>query len=97
LLRDESEELEWQHLKRDELSGLMFNSEDELESALHSRYDSNSFATLYFQLSYAYILRHFFQSRRGQIPRLLAVGIGILALRNFYYLNVAKLRNSMQF
>jgi len=50
-------ELEWQHLKRDQLSGQMFNSEDELglaiESALHSRYDNNGFATSYFQFSYA--------------------------------------------
>jgi hypothetical protein len=50
-------ELEWQHLKRDELSGRMFNSEDELglaiESALHSRYDSNGFDASYSQFSYA--------------------------------------------
>lgn len=50
-------ELEWQHLKRDQLSGQMFDSEDDLASAielaLHSRYDSNGFATSYFQFSYA--------------------------------------------
>jgi putative transposase len=50
-------ELEWQHLKRDQLSGRMFNSEDELslaiEMALHSRYDDNGFATSYFHFSYA--------------------------------------------
>jgi putative transposase len=45
-------ELEWQHLKRDELSGRMFNSEDELalavKMALYSRYDCNGFGTSYF-------------------------------------------------
>jgi putative transposase len=50
-------ELEWQHLKRDELSGRMFNSEEELalaiEMALHSRYDCNGLGTSYFQFSYA--------------------------------------------
>lgn len=50
-------ELEWLHLKRDELSGQMFNSEDDLDfalkSALHSRYDQNGFATSYFKFSYA--------------------------------------------
>jgi hypothetical protein len=39
------------------LSGRMFNSEDELglaiESALHSRYDSNGFDASYSQFSYA--------------------------------------------
>ncbi len=50
-------ELEWQHLKRDQLSGQMFNSEDDLafaiQSALNSRYDDNSFATSYYQFTYA--------------------------------------------
>lgn len=50
-------ELEWQHLKRDELSGQMFDSEDDLafaiQSALNSRYDDNGFATSYYQFSYA--------------------------------------------
>jgi putative transposase len=50
-------ELEWQHLKRDELSGRMFNSEEELALAvkmgLYSRYDCNGFGTSYFQFSYA--------------------------------------------
>ena len=50
-------ELEWQHLKRDHLSGQMFNSEHDLafaiDSALNSRYDNNGFATSYFEFSYA--------------------------------------------
>lgn len=50
-------ELEWLHLKRDHLSGQMFDSEDNLmwgiESALLSRYDSLGFDISYFEFSYA--------------------------------------------
>ena len=50
-------ELEWLHLKRDHLSGQMFDSEDNLiwgiENALLSRYDSLGFDTSYFEFSYA--------------------------------------------
>jgi len=50
-------ELEWLHLKRDQLSGQMFSSEADLElalkSSLFSRYDQNDFATSYFQFIYA--------------------------------------------
>ncbi len=50
-------ELEWQHLKRNQLSGQMFNPEDDLafaiQSALNSRYDDNGFATSYYQFTYA--------------------------------------------
>jgi putative transposase len=50
-------ELEWLHLKRDEISGRMFVSEDDLafslESALNSCYDANGFDTSYFNFSYA--------------------------------------------
>ena len=50
-------ELEWLHLKRDHLSGQMFDSEDNLiwgiEDALLSRYDSLGFDTSYFEFSYA--------------------------------------------
>jgi transposase len=49
-------ELEWLHLKRDHLSGQMFDSEDNLmwgiEDALLSRYDSLGFDTSYFEFSY---------------------------------------------
>ncbi|MCA6586469.1 MAG: transposase [Pseudanabaena sp.] len=50
-------ELEWLHLKRDHLSGQMFDSEDFLmwgiEDVLLSRYDSLGFDTSYFEFSYA--------------------------------------------
>jgi len=50
-------ELEWLHLKRDEISGRMSISEDDLafslESALNSRYDDNGFDASYFNFSYA--------------------------------------------
>lgn len=50
-------ELEWLHLKRDEISGRMFISEDDLafslESALNSRYDDKGFDTSYFNFSFA--------------------------------------------
>jgi putative transposase len=50
-------ELEWLHLKRDHLSGQMFDSEDNLmwgiEDPLLSRYDSLGFDTSYFEFSYA--------------------------------------------
>ena len=50
-------ELEWLHLKRDHLSGQMFDSEDDLiwgvEEALLSRYDNHGFDTSYFEFSYA--------------------------------------------
>ena len=53
-------ELEWLHLKRDHLSGQMFDSEDNLmwgiEDALLSRYDSLGFDTSYFEFSYAQLL-----------------------------------------
>jgi putative transposase len=50
-------ELEWLHLKRDHISGQMFDSEDDLmwgmEDALRSRYHDRSFDASYSEFSYA--------------------------------------------